>query len=337
MKNRCFYLDSQHHFTMKEESVPVPATDEAVVLIRANGICGSDIHFFKDGRLGNFVVTQPYVPGHECSGEVYSVGSNAGEIHLGDFVAIEPGIPCGYCGTCKSGRYNLCPNVTFLSEPGVNGTFCDYVKVRSDMLHPLRKGMDFELGALAEPVAVAAHAMSLAGKLHGKTGAVFGAGPIGLLTMLAFKASGGGRAICIDINERRLMRAKELGADEVILNCDADLKNICDVSFETAGSPITTAQLFAATRTGGHAVQIGWPAGNVVPMDISALMEKEITYSGLNRYANAFPVAIAWLADGRIPGKLLITHHQAFEQTPQAFSFTADHPNEVVKMMVTNK
>lgn len=334
--NRCFYLDAQHTLTRREEPIPTPGPDEAVVRIRANGICGSDVHFFRDGRLGNFLVTEPYIPGHECSGEVHAVGAQVDAVKVGDAVTIEPGIPCGRCDTCKSGRYNLCPQVRFLSEPGVNGTFCDYVAVRADMLHRLPSSMDLELGALVEPAAVAVHGVNMAGNLYGKTGAIFGAGPIGLLTMLAFQAAGGGRAICIDINEARLQRAKELGADEVIRNRDVDLTDICDVSFETAGSPITTAQLFAATRPAGHVVQIGWPTGNVVPMDIALLMEKELTYAGLNRYANVYPAAIAWLADGRIPGERLFTHRRGFEEIPEAFAYTAEHPDEVVKMLVLN-
>lgn len=333
--NRCFYLDRDHRFTLREEPLPTPAPDEAVVRIMANGICGSDVHFYKDGRLGNFVVDQPYVPGHECSGVVHSVGAAVRGIAPGDRVTIEPGIPCGRCQACKSGRYNLCPQVVFLSAPGTNGTFCDYVSVRADMLFRLPDGMDYELGALVEPAAVAVHGISMAGDVRGRDGLIFGAGPIGLITMLAFKAAGGGRAICVDINDTRLARAKELGADAVLDNrTQPDLANICDVAFETAGAPITTAQLFTAARPGGYAVQIGWPTGNVVPMNIADFMEKEITYRGLNRYANAYPAAITWLCDGRIPGEKLITHRMPFTQTAEAFAFTAQHPDEVVKMMV---
>jgi L-iditol 2-dehydrogenase len=334
LENRLFYLDANHKLTLVHEEIPVPSPDEAVVKIMANGICGSDVHFYKDGRLGNFLVKEPYVPGHECSGVVCSVGANVGHVRVDDKVTIEPGIPCGRCDMCKTGRYNLCPRVRFLSEPGVNGTFCDYVAVRADMLHTLPAAMDFELGALAEPAAVAVHAMNLAGNVSGKTAAIFGAGPIGLITLMAFKAAGGGRAICVDISEARLAHASDMGADETILNKDADIENICDIAFETAGSPITTAQLFTAVRSGGRAVQVGWPSGNIVPMDIARFMEKEIAYMGLNRYANAYPAAIAWLADGRIDGKKLITHRFPFEQTPEAFEFTASHRDEVVKTIV---
>jgi L-iditol 2-dehydrogenase len=197
--------------------------------------------------------------------------------------------------------------------------------------------MGFDTGALAEPAAVAVHAMNLAGNVSGRTAAILGAGPIGLITLMAFKAAGGARAICVDINEARLACASSMGADETILNKDCKLTNICDIAFETAGSPVTTAQLFAAVRPGGRAVQVGWPSGNIVPMDIAGLMEKEITYSGLNRYANAYPAAIAWLADGRIDGRKLITHRFPFAQTPEAFEFTAANPNLVIKTIVSNQ
>lgn len=133
MKNRRFLLDSEHHFTLTEEPVPVPKENEVLVKIAANGICGSDVHFYHEGRLGNFRVTVPYTPGHECSGVITETGAAVKEFRAGDRVVIEPGIPCGLCRYCKSGRYNLCRDVVFLSAPPVNGTFCDFVAIRSDM------------------------------------------------------------------------------------------------------------------------------------------------------------------------------------------------------------
>jgi L-iditol 2-dehydrogenase len=338
MINRCFYLDGEHRLTLREEAVPVPAPDEALIHIRANGICGSDVHFFHEGRLGNFVVQAPYIPGHECSGEIAALGSAVQGLSMGQWVTIEPGIPCGRCETCKSGRYNLCPRVRFLSEPGVNGTFCDYVTVRADMVYPLPKGLSLEQGALAEPLAVAVHGVNLAGAVRGKTAAILGTGPIGLMTMLAFKAAGGGPALCFDINPTRLARAKALGANAAYDNRESgDLRNICEVAFETAGSPATTAQLFDVVRPGGVAVQIGWPSKNKVEINIANCIEKEITYRGLNRYASAFPTALTWLAEGRVPGEKLISHRHPFAQTPDAFRFTAGHPDEVIKMMVVQE
>ncbi len=149
--NRMAYLDADHKFTLKEEPIPKPGPGQVLVQVKANGICGSDLHFWKEGRLGNYVVTRPYVPGHEASGVVAELGEGVGGFAAGDPVVIEPGIPCGRCRHCRDGRYNLCPDVVFLSAPPVNGTFCDFIAVRSDALHPLPAEMSFEQGALVAP------------------------------------------------------------------------------------------------------------------------------------------------------------------------------------------
>ena len=149
--NRMVYLDAEHRLTIREEPIPRPAPGQVLVQVKANGICGSDLHFWREGRLGNFVVTRPYVPGHEASGVVAEVGEGVAGFSAGQPVVIEPGIPCGRCVTCRAGRYNLCRDVVFLSAPPVNGTFCDYIAVRSDALHPMPKGMTFEQGANLSP------------------------------------------------------------------------------------------------------------------------------------------------------------------------------------------
>lgn len=336
-KNRCMFLDADHQFTPKECEIPIPASDEVLVKIAANGICGSDVHFYAEGRLGNFVVTAPYIPGHEASGTVEEMGSSVKGFNLGDKVVIEPGIPCGRCAYCLSGRYNLCPSVIFMSAPPINGTFCDYVCVRYDFVYKVPAEMPFEYAALVEPVAVAVHAANRAGFINGKVGLVYGAGPIGLLTLQAFKAAGGGRIICVDVLDNRLELAKMLGADEVInAKNGAEISNLADVVFETAGSPVTTAQLFTAARIGATVVQVGWPAGNVVKMNIADFLDKELSYMGVNRYANAYPAAIRYINDGRIDVKSLITHTFDFDKTPEAFICAKENPSKVIKVVVRN-
>jgi L-iditol 2-dehydrogenase len=336
-KNRCMFLDAEHRFEMKECEMPVPAADEVLVRIAANGICGSDIHFYAEGRLGNFVVTVPYIPGHEASGTVVGFGGSVEGFSPGDKVVIEPGIPCGRCEYCKSGRYNLCPSVVFLSAPPINGTFCDYVCVRSDFIYKIPEDMPPEYAAMVEPAAVAVHSINRAGSINGKDGLIFGMGPIGLLTLQAFKAAGGGKAICVDIMDNRLKFAEELGADEVINPKDGKvISNLGDVVFETAGSPVTTAQLFTAARAGATVVQVGWPAGNIVGMNMADFLDKELNYVGVNRYANAYPAAIRYISDGRINVKPLITHIFDFDKTPEAFRFAKENPDQVIKVIVMN-
>ncbi|MHB1483726.1 MAG: NAD(P)-dependent alcohol dehydrogenase [Saccharofermentanales bacterium] len=337
-KNRRLLLDSSHKFTMVDETIPIPGENEVLVKIAANGICGSDIHFFKEGRLGNFVVTTPYTPGHESCGTITALGPNAKGFEIGDRVVIEPGIPCGLCDHCKSGRYNLCGNVVFLSAPPINGTFCDYIAIRSDMVYKMPDEMTFEQGALVEPAAVAVHAVNRAGFINGASGVILGAGPIGLLVLQAFKAAGGGKAICIDLLDNRLEIAKKLGADVVInpKNNGMDAENIGDVVFETAGSSKTTAMLYKLARPGGIAVQVGWPEKPEVGMNIADFLDKELTYIGVNRYANAFKTAISQISDGRIRTDLLMTQKFDFDHVEQAFRFAAENPRETIKVVVIN-
>jgi L-iditol 2-dehydrogenase len=334
--NRCLYLDAQHNLTIEEREIPRPKEGEVLIKIAANGICGSDIHFFKEGRLGNFIVTEPYIPGHEASGTVAAVGRGVKRLKEGDRVIIEPSIACGRCSLCKSGRYNLCPDVVFLSAPPIDGTFCDYIAVQESFVFPIPDSLSLIDAALAEPLAVAVHAVNRARIQLGSTGVIVGAGPIGLLTLQAFKAAGGGRAICVDPIEQRLSLAKRLGADETCTPGDPALRDVGDAVFETAGSSRATAGLFSMARPGGRVVQVGWPDGNLVELDVATLMDKELDYIGVNRYANAFETAIAWLSDGRIKTKELITHRFAFDKATDAFKWAAEHPRETIKVIVEN-
>jgi L-iditol 2-dehydrogenase len=337
MKNRCLYLLPDLTLELREDSVPAPEDDQVLVRIAANGICGSDIHFYKEGKLGNFKVTQPYIPGHEASGTVVAVGKQVKHLKVDDRVVIEPGIPCGKCRQCKRGRYNLCPDVVFLSAPPVNGTFCDFITVDASFVYPIPQGLSFEHAALAEPTAVAVHAVNRSRMLAGDDGVILGAGPIGLLTLQAFKAAGGGYCTVIDRMESRLALAKTLGADRCVNTLhEACEQPLGDVVFETAGSDVTTQMLFTLAHVGAHCVQVGWPAHTQVPLDVALLMEKEIDYMGLNRYANAFDTALQWLKDGRIHAGAMISHRFDLDHAAEAFAWAAEHPAETMKVIVTN-
>ena len=312
MLNRRAYLDKNHKLTIKNEPSPEPKEDEILIKIAANGICGSDIHFYAAGRLGNFIVNEPYVPGHEASGTVLKIGKNVLNFTLGEKVCIEPGIPCGRCALCLSGRYNLCGSVVFLSAPPVNGTFCDYITMRADFTHKIPEYMKLEHAALAEPAAVAIHAVNRAisvGSIAGKKGLIFGSGTIGLMVLQAFKAMGGGEVTCADVIDGKLELAKKLGAD-CIINTKRDIVPVkyADIVFETAGSPVATAQCVPAAGVGGTIVQVGWPAGNKVELNIADIIEKEVVYTSVNRYANAFPAALNFIKSGKIKVDQMITH-----------------------------
>ena len=340
MQNRCVYLDKYHNMTIRINEIPEPADDEVLVKVAVNGICGSDVHFYADGKLGNFIVDEPYIPGHEASGVIAALGRGVRGFMEGEKVAIEPGIPCGKCRLCLSGRYNLCPDVRFLSAPPVDGTFCDYVCVRASFLHKIPEDMPLTKAAFAEPAAVAVHAVSRAARITpvaGKTGLIFGMGAIGLLTLQAFHAMGGGYAVCADMLDNRLALAGELGAGRCVnVKNEKIPERAADIVFETAGSAAATQLCIGAAAAGGVIVQVGWPSGNIVPMDIAGLIEKELTYTSVNRYANAFNAALTFIADGRIKTEPLVTHTAPFENTAETFEYVKSNPEKTIKALVLN-
>lgn len=339
-KNRRAFLHKEHYFELRHDKIPTPKEDEALVKIAANGICGSDIHFYAEGKLGNFLVTTPYVPGHEASGTVVAVGEKVKNVQEGQRVIIEPGIPCGRCEMCLSGKYNLCPDVVFFSAPPIDGTLCDYICVRANFLHIMPDELSFIKGAMAEPAAVAVHAVNQAikaGSISGKSATVIGAGPIGLFVAQVFKSMGGGKVTCVDISDYKLEKAKELGADMVINSLKNDVPDrSSDVVFETAGVPKTTAQMIDIAKSGGTIIQVGWPAGNMVTMNIATFIDKELTYKCVNRYANAFPTAIQYLADGRIDIDKMISKSFSLDEVGEAFRYARECSGEIVKVAIVN-
>lgn len=338
LNNRGLFLTKDHNLFFQNSPVGDLDRGEVLVKIRANGICGSDIHFYKEGVLGNFIVEEPYIPGHEASGEVADVGEGVFSFKPGDRVAIEPGIPCMKCTLCKTGRYNLCREVVFLSAPPIDGTLCEYVVMPEHFLHKVPDTMDFLVAALAEPLAVAVHGVNRANFKNGASGVIWGVGPIGLLILQAFKVSGGGRVVCVDISDERLALAREYGADVVINGSREEVPGeIGEVIFEASGSNVGARNLIRLASPGGICVQVGWPAGNFVNMDIAQFLDKELTYHGVNRYANAFETAIGWLADGRINTRGFISHIFDFEESEKAFQQASDNPKDTIKVMIVNK
>ena len=336
--NRCLYLTKEHKLFIKEQEIPTPLDDQVIVKIMANGICGSDIHFYKEGTLsGKVSVEQPYIPGHECCGIISEIGKNVTGFSIGQKVVIEPAIPCRICHYCRIGRYNLCDNIYVMSAPGKNGTFCDYVAIRSDMIHPIPDSMSFELGAMVEPASVGIHAINRTGGVKGKSIAIMGAGPIGILAMQAFRASGGGETTIFDISQARIDFAKKMGAHNIFNSAlQGEIPDsIADIVIETAGSPITTGQLTRVAKKGASIVQVGW-VRKEIPIDVASIINKELTYCGSKNTANVFPTSIQWISDGRIDAKALISHRFSFDRAAEAFEFTATHKDEVIKTVVFN-
>jgi len=336
-------LYSPRDLRFEEVPIPQPGPDEVLVKITTNGLCGSDIHFYKEGRLGPFVVDRPYIPGHEACGVIVREAERAGGPRKGQRVAIEPGIPCRRCSLCKSGRYNLCRDVVFMSAPPVNGTFAEYAVVAADFAHPLPDSIDEEAGAFVEPLAVGVQACTRAKLRPGASVAVIGAGPIGLVTMLAARAFGATRVYLVDRLPSRLSLGRSNGATATIDAATSDpVAHIDELSggvgvdfvFDASGSSLACATAPAMAARGGSITIIGWPEKSIFPYPVEMVIEKELDVHGTNRYANAFPRAISLLADGRVEIHPLVSHRFDLPSVADAFAFAADHPAETIKVMV---
>jgi L-iditol 2-dehydrogenase len=183
-----------------ERDIPVYANDEVLIRVRAVGLCGSDVHYYEHGKIGSYVVEKPIILGHEAAGDIVAVGSHVRHLTEGQRAAIEPGVTCGRCVYCKAGKYNLCPFVQFLATPPVDGAFCEYIAIRSDFVFPIPDQISYEEAALIEPLSVGIHAVRRGRLQFGETVAIFGMGPIGMLTAVAAKSFGARRIIGVDRN-----------------------------------------------------------------------------------------------------------------------------------------
>ena len=330
---------------------PKPSPPEVLVQIRRVGVCASDIHYFNHGRIGDFVVKDPLILGHESAGVVLEVGSAVARFKPGDRVTVEPGYTCRQCHYCKTGRYNLCPDVTFLATPPVDGALAEIIAWPEGFLFSLPDGMSFEEGAMMEPLSVGLWAVKRGVVSPGHIVAILGTGTIGLVTLQAAKIAGATTLIAVDLSPFRLEHAQRLGAThlinaneenpaERIREITSDVTGFTgehsgvDVAFETAGALATTRAAMAAARPGGVVVLVGLPPDPMVELDIVSAASKEIDIRGQFRYANCYPTAIALTTAGRVNVKSLVTHHFPLSQTQKALRFAHEAKSEALKVMV---
>ncbi|MEE0199527.1 MAG: NAD(P)-dependent alcohol dehydrogenase [Muricomes sp.] len=328
---------------IEERDIPEIGDNEVLIKVKHCGVCGSDIHYYEHGRIGDFVVNQPMVLGHECAGEICKVGDSVKNLKIGDIVAVEPGYTCGKCEYCKSGKYNLCPDVVFLATPPYDGAFAEYLKYPADMVFKLPEGMDTVEGALIEPFCVGMHAAMQAEARVGQTAVILGAGCIGLCTLMALSTMGVKRVYMADIIQSRLDMAMELGAVKAIR---ADKEDVVqeimeattgrgvDLVFETAGSQQTAQQTAELAARGGTIVMVGMAADPVFQYDFGKIMNKEVKLHTVFRYRNLYEAAIHTVADCHLPIKKIVTNMYAFEQTGQALEDSISHKSEMVKSVI---
>lgn len=327
----------------EERDIPSPKENEVLVKLEYVGICGSDMHYYETGAIGNYVVEPPFVLGHEPGGIVVEVGKNVTHLKAGDRVALEPGKTCGHCEFCRTGRYNLCPEVVFFATPPVDGVFQEYVAHEADLCFKLPDNVSTLEGALIEPLAVGFHAAMQGGARAGQTAVVMGAGCIGLVTMMALKAMGVSKVYVVDIMEKRLEKAMELGADGVVNGSQADaVEEVmrltegkgCDLAVETAGTQATTVQTIHMTKKGAVIVLVGYSKSGEMTLPMSLALDKELTFKTVFRYRHIYPMAIEAVAAGKVNLKGIVTNIFELDEAQEAMDYSIHNKADIVKAVI---
>lgn len=327
----------------EERDIPKAKDDEVLVKLEYVGICGSDLHYYETGAIGDYVVEPPFVLGHEPGGTVVEVGKNVKHLKVGDRVALEPGKTCGHCEFCKTGRYNLCPDVVFFATPPVDGVFQEYVAHEADLCFKLPDNVSTLEGALIEPLAVGFHA-AIQGDAHlGQRAVVMGAGCIGLVSMMALKARGVSEVYVVDIMEKRLEKALELGATGVINGAKEDVlervKELTDgagmdLVIETAGTEITTRQAIHMAKKGSNIVLVGYSKSGEMTLPMSLVLDKELTFKTVFRYRHIYPMAIDAVAAGKVNLKGIVTDVFELDEAQKAMDYSVNNKADIVKAVI---
>lgn len=326
-----------------EREIPQPKPGELQIKLEYVGVCGSDLHFYQDGRLGNWIPDGPLVLGHEPGGEVVAVGEGVKDFAPGDKVAIEPGVPCGQCEFCKRGLYNLCDSMSFMAIPKErDGVFSEYCTHPANMCYKLPANMDTLEGALIEPLAVGFHAVNTSGARVGQSAVVLGCGCIGLVTIMVLKACGISEIYAADVLDKRLAKAKEVGATKIIRSDKEDMAAFCaslpgggvDHVFETAGNNFTTLMTAKLIKKNGVVTLVGMAPDPEITYDMGSLMDKEARVCTVFRYRNLYPTAIAAVSVGSIPLKSIVSHTFDFKDVIDGVAYNVDNKQDVIKAVI---
>lgn len=340
---KALYLLGKRRVEMRDIPVPEVRDHEVLVKIMHCGVCGSDVHYYEEGGIGNFIVKEPMILGHECAGQVVQVGKDVHSLKEGDLVALEPGLPCGTCEYCKTGRYNLCPDVRFMATPPIDGAFCEYVSYPAEFCFKLPDNMDTIEGALIEPLNCGFHAAQRVGAHVGQSAVILGCGCIGICVLIALHAMGVREVYMFDMIEKRLDMAKKFGATAVFNSRDVDcVEKINELSggrgmdlvFEMTGSVSATEQTTALAARGGKIMLMGQGKNAVVNYNIDEIIVKELDVLGNFRYANLYPTVINAVSQGNLPVKDMITDYYKFDQAEDALENSIVHKADTVKMVI---
>lgn len=316
--------------------------DDVRIKLHTVGVCGSDVHYYTHGRIGDFVVNEPMVLGHEASGTVIEIGANVTHLKVGDRVCMEPGIPDPLSRASKLGIYNVDPEVRFWATPPVHGVLCPQTVHPANFTYKLPDNVSFAEGAMVEPFAVGMQAAARAQITPGDTAVVTGCGTIGIMVALAALAGGCSRVLISDLSEAKLKIAETYDGITGINLREVDLIDAvneatenwgADIVFECSGAASAIRDLFKVVRPGGTVVLVGLPP-EPVPFDVSGATARECRIETVFRYANVFDRALALIAAGKVDLKPLISDTFSFDQSIAAFDRAAEARPSDIKLQI---
>jgi L-idonate 5-dehydrogenase len=318
---------------------PTPAPGEVVVAMEWGGICGSDLAYWRHARSGTAVLKAPMILGHEVAGRIVQLGQGVQGLQAGQPVTFQPAhlVGDGVMPERLAGRTNLFPNVRYFGsaafDPHTDGGFCALKAVRAEQIRPLPEGVSTQRGALAEPLAVAIHAVRRVPHVTGRKVLVNGCGPIGCLVVAAAKFAGAAAVIAADVSASSLHVAEAMGADAVVDVSSAPLPEDFELVFEASGAPAALGKVLHATAQGGTVVQVGNLPGTAAPVVLGDLVTRELTWIGSYRFSEEVDDALAALAAG-LDVDPLMTHVFAIEDAEEAMRVAADRSSGSSKVML---
>ena len=329
-------------FAISEGDIPEPGPGEVQVKVGAIGICGSDMHVFAEGGIGDIRCRYPAVLGHEPAGTILKSGAGVTGFSEGDLVALEPAIVCYHCEFCRAGKYNLCEVIRFMSSGPEPGFFRERVNLPAANAIPMPKHIGMREAALVEPLSIIVHSMHFAQLKPGETAVVFGAGPIGLLTIGALKLAGAKRIWAVEPLPHRREMATMMGADVVLDTSDPvsaimndTHKRGVDLAFDCAAKANSVNQCLAVLARAGRLIYTAIPSEIELPMNMVLMRTKEITFYNVRRANHEFNEARDLLAEHTSFFAPLLTHSRPLDQIQQAFELVDVYGDGVGKMILT--
>lgn len=328
------------------QEIPLPELindDDVLIKIKMVGVCGSDIHYYKTGRIGSQIVEFPFITGHEAAGIVEKVGSKVKKLKHGQRIAIDPAVSCGQCDQCLLGRENTCRKLVFMGAPKQKaGAMCGYVILREHNCFPINDNMTLEQAVISEPLAIGIYAVDKSKPNPNDNIAILGVGPIGMSVFHYLRTKEIGDVFVTDRIDERLEFSKQLNPKYIgnpnKVNVVEEIKLLrpleMDIVYECSGDPEAYKHAIELLKPGGIFVIVGIPELDEISFPIHELRRKEITILNIRRQSNCTQKAIDLLSSGKINIDKLVTHHFKMEETNKAFEMVSNYRDRVMKAII---